>query len=92
MDKKEASIIKVLFQEIFSWKVHPREVKKRKGVSNSRGCGHLNTRILLLKKYNLEVVIKEVISPLWLLSKQFHTNWVDDMLLHLIYYKQIRMA
>lgn len=49
---------------------------------------YLVTRILLPKKENLDVVTKEYVVPLWLLTKQFQTNRVKDMLLHMIHYKQ----
>lgn len=35
-------------------------------------------------------MIKEDVAPLWIITHQFQTNWVDGMLLHMIYCKKIR--
>lgn len=49
---------------------------------------YLITSILLPRRDNLGVVIKEDMIPLWLMTHRFQTNWVDEMLLHMIYCKE----
>lgn len=53
---------------------------------------YLITRILLPGQDNLVVVIKEDVFPLWLLTQNFQTTWVEVMLIHMIHYKQTQIV
>lgn len=47
-------------------------------------------RILLPRQINLDIVIKEDVVPLWLLTQQFQTNCVEGVLFRMDHFQQTR--
>lgn len=50
---------------------------------------YLITRILCPRIINNRYVIREYIVPLWLLTQKITTNWVEGMINHMIWCKEI---